>query len=636
MYNHDHENEIIPFAAANFRSQQRRFGIKTDDRRRHVYILGKTGMGKTNLLENFIIRDIQAGHGCCYIDPHGDTAEKLLDFIPSSRINDVIYFNPADMEYPIGFNVLEYVDESHKHLVGAGLMGVFKKIWPDVWSPRMEYIMNNCILALLDYPNSTLMGINRLLIDKEYRRRVISKLKDPVVKTFWADEYASWQEKFRTEAIAPIQNKVGQFLSTGLIRNIVAQVKSTIDPRKMMDEGKIFIVNLAKGRIGEDAMRLLGGMLVTKMQLAAMERVDMPEKDRLDFYLYVDEFQNFATESFGNILSEARKYRLNLIVAHQYINQLVTSSSTVVRDAIFGNVGTIISFRVGAADAEFLEPEFMPRFTQNDLVNLGKYDIYLRLMIDGVASVPFSATVLPPINDRTNSSEKVIKVSRERYTEPRAVVEDKIARWTGMAEEDYEAGNALDSEAGVTVNARREEPQREFAPREPAPSRRFGEDRPPRRQFGEDRPSRERRPRFGEGTAPSFGAPHADTRDAGRPAFRAPERRMSEEHLPMRVEERPAGGRQFRESRPQRGESSGFDRRPKQPPVPISKTEVIERRVDEKSISLSALKSSPKDKDLAGKVPQNHTEDSFEERSPAGSPGPKKIKKGEVIKFNRF
>ena len=437
-YSHDHEHEIIPFAFANFRNQQRRFGIKTDDRRRHMYILGKTGMGKTNLMENMIIRDIQAGHGCCYIDPHGDTAEKLLDFIPSSRVNDVVYFNPSDMDYPVGFNVLEYVDESHKHLVGAGLMGVFKKIWPDVWSARMEYIMNNCILALLDYPNSTLMGIQRLLVNKEYRRRVIAKIKDPVVKMFWTEEYAGYEDRFRKEAIAPIQNKVGQFLSTAVIRNIVAQVKSTIAPRKIMDEGKIFIVNLAKGRIGEDAMRLLGGMLVTKMQLAAMERVDMPEADRLDFYLYVDEFQNFATESFANILSEARKYRLNLIVGHQYINQLTTTANTVVRDAIFGNVGTIITFRVGAADAEFLEPEFMPRFTQQDLVNLSKYDIYLRLMIDGVASVPFSATALPPISERTGNADKAIRVSRERYAESRATVEDKIARWSGVMEEEDE------------------------------------------------------------------------------------------------------------------------------------------------------------------------------------------------------
>lgn len=627
-YNHDHENEIIPFAAANFRNQQRRFGIKTDDRRRHVYILGKTGMGKTNLLENLIIRDIQAGHGCCYIDPHGDTAEKLLDFIPSSRINDVIYFNPSDMEFPIGFNVLEYVDESHKHLVGAGLMGVFKKIWPDVWSPRMEYIMNNCILALLDYPNSTLMGINRLLIDKEYRRRVISKLKDPVVKTFWADEYANWQEKFRTEAIAPIQNKVGQFLSTGLIRNIVAQVRSTIDPRKMMDEGKIFIVNLAKGRIGEDAMRLLGGLLVTKMQLAAMERVDMPEKDRLDFYLYVDEFQNFATESFGNILSEARKYRLNLIVAHQYINQLVTSSSTVVRDAIFGNVGTIISFRVGAADAEFLEPEFMPRFLQNDLVNLGKYDIYLRLMIDGVASVPFSATVLPPINDRTNSSDKVIKVSRERYTEPRAVVEDKIARWTGMLEDENPGGITQDSEAGITVQVKRDEqPPREFAPRDSAP-RRFSEDRSPRRTFSEDRAPRERRPRFGAEAAPAFGAER-------RSQEYRPSATTENERPPMR-EERPVPSRQFRENRPQRQELSGLDRRPKPPVMPINKTEIVERRIEEKSISLSALKSSHKERGGEDGGGQNRKSSAPEDRANDTDSGPKKIQKGEVVKFNRF
>ncbi|MFA6603488.1 MAG: type IV secretion system DNA-binding domain-containing protein [Patescibacteria group bacterium] len=431
-YDHDHENEVSLFAETNYRNNRTKFGIKTDDRRRHVYVIGKTGMGKTTLLENFVLNDIYAGHGLAYVDPHGDTAQKLLDYIPSNRINDVVYFNPGDMDFPIGFNILETVDPSKKHLVAAGLMGVFKKIWPDVWSARMEYILLNTILALLDAPGSTLLGINRLLVDEDYRKRVVSLCQDPVVKTFWVKEFAAFSEKYRTEAIAPVQNKVGQFLSASIIRNIVAQVKSTIDVREIMDKRKIFILNLAKGLIGEENSRLLGGMIVTRLQLAAMERVDMPEKERQDFYLYVDEFQNFATTSFANILSEARKYRLNLIVAHQYIEQLEEE----VRDAIFGNVGTIISFRVGAADAQFMETEFTPRFTPEDLVNLGKYDTYLKLMIDGASSEPFSATTLPPIAQRTGSAEKVIKVSRERNARPRADIESKVLRWSGMGTSD--------------------------------------------------------------------------------------------------------------------------------------------------------------------------------------------------------
>lgn len=429
QYTHDHENEITLFAETNFRNARRRFGIKTDDRRRHMYIVGKTGMGKTTLIENMVLSDIHAGHGVCYVDPHGDTAEKILDFIPSHRINDVVYCNPADVEYPIGFNILETVSDDKKHLVASGLMGVFKKIWPDVWSARMEYILQNCVLALLDYPGATLLGINRLLVDNEYRKRVIAKIRDPIVKTFWVAEFASWSEKYATEAIAPVQNKVGQFLSAAIIRNLVAQVKSTIDPRQIMDEGKILIVNLSKGKIGEDNMRLLGGMIVTKIQLAAMERVDIPrEEDRHDFYLFVDEFQNFANQSFANILSEARKYRLNLVVAHQYIKQLEED----VGWAIFGNVGTIIAFRVGADDATFMENEFMPTYTPENLVNLSKYQIYLKLMVDGAATPPFSANTLAPIAQRTGNAQKVIAVSRERYSSPRSVIEEKVLRWSGM------------------------------------------------------------------------------------------------------------------------------------------------------------------------------------------------------------
>jgi len=434
---HDHENEVTLFAQTNFRNQKRRFGIKTDDRRRHMYVIGKTGMGKTTLLETLIVSDINNGHGCCFVDPHGDIAEKLLDYIPANRINDVVYFNPSDIDYPVGFNILETDSEEQKPLVASGLMGVFKKIWPDVWSPRMEYILMNCVLALLDYPGATLLGINRLLVDKEYRARVVAKIRDPIVKTFWVAEFASWSEKYATEAIAPVQNKVGQFLSSSVIRNIVAQVKSTINLRRIMDDEKILIVNLSKGRIGEDNMRLLGGMLVTKIQLAAQERQNIPEKDRRDFYLYVDEFQNFANESFATILSEARKFRLNLIVAHQYIEQLDEK----VAAAIFGNVGTMIAMRVGAADATALETEFAPTFTPEDLVNLPKYQIYLKLMVDGVSTPPFSASTLGPIATVLGSAQKVIEQSRERYAEPRPIIEEKVLKWAGM-ETTVETGGA--------------------------------------------------------------------------------------------------------------------------------------------------------------------------------------------------
>jgi hypothetical protein len=454
-YTHDHEREVTYFARTNFRNQLRKFGIKADDRRRHVYIVGKTGMGKTTLMENMVLSDVYAGHGCCYVDPHGDTAERLIDFIPSWRINDVIYFNPADMEFPIGFNILESVSESHKHLVASGMMGVFKKIWENLWSARMEYILNNTILALLDNPGSTLLGINRMLSDADYRKRIISNVKDPIVNQFWLTEFASYNEKYAQEAVAPIQNKIGQFLSASIIRNIVAQVKSTINIRQIMDEGKIFIVNLSKGRIGEDNSRLLGGMLITKLQLGAMERVDIPEAERKDFYLYVDEFQNFAVESFANILSEARKYRLCLTMAHQYIEQL----SEEVRAAVFGNVGTLIAYRVGGPDAEFLEKEFAPRFVVEDIINLPKYNIYLKLLIDGVTSQPFSATTLPPIAQRTLSTDKVVKVSRERYAQPKKDIEEKVLKWTGMGEVDVDKMLAVAEEKKKAAKGGGKKPQ---------------------------------------------------------------------------------------------------------------------------------------------------------------------------------
>ncbi|MFA6526462.1 MAG: type IV secretion system DNA-binding domain-containing protein [Candidatus Buchananbacteria bacterium] len=534
------KDNITIFGATNYRHALRPFGIKRDDRRRHMYIIGKTGMGKTTLLENLIISDIINGEGCCYIDPHGDTAEKILDFIPSHRINDVVYMNPADTSFPIAFNIMEAVEETHKHLIASGIVSVFKKQFAESWGPRLEYILRNTIMALLDYPGSTLLGVMRILVEKDYRDKVVEKIKDPVVRSFWVNEFTKWNDRVLQEVISPIQNKVGQFLSNFLIRNIVGQVKSTMDLREIMDNQKILILNLAKGRIGEDTMQLLGSMIVTKLYMAAMSRVEIPEDERKDFYLYVDEFQNFATDSFSNILSEARKYRLNLVVAHQYIEQLPEEVSA----AVFGNVGTLICFRTGAADAEKLVLEFTPFFTEEDLVNLPAFAIYLKLMIDGVSSDPFSADTLPPLFGEylTNSREKVINVSRERYANSRSDVEDKINRWSGMEladkmgimsggpgkGEQYEMGDivpARESAAGPTISLsslgqgtltpkprfddrpRREERPRDDRPRDERPR---GND-----SFRSDRPRQDDNAR----REPRAEAPRRAPISDGRPAM---------------------------------------------------------------------------------------------------------------------
>ena len=438
MANGKSPTDITPIGYHNYRGNaDQKFGIKFDDRRRHVYVVGKTGVGKSTLLENMAIADIEAGRGIAFLDPHGESAEKLLDFIPEERLDDVIYFDPSDMEYPIAFNPMEQVGTEFRHLVASGIMGVFKKIWVDAWSARMEYILNNTLLALLELPNSTLLGVLRMFAEPPYRKKIVDNLQDPVIKAFWQNEFARYSQKLETEALAAIQNKVGQFVSNPLIRNILGQSRSTINMREIMDTGKIFIVNLSKGKMGEDNSALLGAMIISRLQLAAMSRVDIPEEKRRDFYMYVDEFQNFATDSFASILSEARKYRLSLTLAHQYIGQLVTNDgNTKVRDAVFGNVGTIITFRVGAADGEFLEKEFMPEFLQNDLVNLAKANIYIKLMIDGVSSKPFSATTLMPhIQPLQSYKDIIIKNTREHYAVPRAIVDARIAsEWNGQSD----------------------------------------------------------------------------------------------------------------------------------------------------------------------------------------------------------
>ncbi|MDP3710100.1 MAG: type IV secretion system DNA-binding domain-containing protein [bacterium] len=428
------DQDITFIGKCNFRGNDKVFGIKAKDRRQHMYVVGKTGVGKTALLKNLALQDIRSGRGIGIIDPHGEFVEEVLSQIPSNRVEDVVYFNPVDSDYPIGFNVLEVPDPKYKHLIVSDLLGIFTKIWANVWSARMEYILQNCILALIDTPGTTLLGIPRLLVDKNYREKIVSNVKDPVVKSFWVHEYETWRDQFRNEAIVPIQNKVGQFLNTYFIRNIVGQAKSTLNIPDIMNSGKILLINVSKGKVGEDNSALLGAMIITKIQLTAMERVRIPEEERRDFYLYVDEFQNFATDSFASILSEARKYRLNLLIAHQYVGQLVTDVSTKVRDAVFGNVGTMISFRVGAIDAEFLEKEFTPEFMMQDLINLPNYNIYLKLMVDGLTSRPFSAATLPPLKFETDPDvqDKIIKSSRAKYAKSRAEVENEISMWSGF------------------------------------------------------------------------------------------------------------------------------------------------------------------------------------------------------------
>lgn len=441
MNDNKKNKDVVYFAETTFRDRREKVGIKTDDRRRHVYIIGKTGMGKTAMLKNMIIQDIEAGKGLGFVDPHGEAAEEILDFIPSRRINDVVYFNPADLNNPIAFNVMEGVGSEYQHFVASGLLQVFKKIWPDVWSARMEYILGNCILALLEYPNTTLLGVNRMMADSDYREKIVDKIEDPVVKSFWVNEFAKYSQSYAVEATAAIQNKIGQLISNPLIRNIIGQVRSKVDMRELMDDGKILIANLSKGKIGEDNSKLLGALLVTKLQMAAMSRVEVPEEKRKDFFLYVDEFQNFATEAFASILSEARKYRLSLTLANQYVAQLYemapTGISTKVRDAVFGNIGTLICFRVGAEDAEFLEKEFLPDLTAGDLVNLAKYNIYIKLMVEGIAGRPFSAETLPPFEVPSEShKDKIVRVSQERYGIEKEIIEDKIARWSGIVKKD--------------------------------------------------------------------------------------------------------------------------------------------------------------------------------------------------------
>jgi len=441
------------FAQTRFRGQAVSFGIYPDDRLRHVYIVGKSGSGKSTAMKHLIIADMMTGRGCAVLDPHGDLYGDVLDLVPKQRVPDVVLLDPSDQDYPASLNVLEVKDPTHKTLVASALVDIFKRYFAYSWGPRLEYILRNCILTLLEVPNSTLLGIPRLLSDDGYRRWMVAQVQDPVLRDFWLREFAQMQTNPRlvTEAISPVQNKVGQFLSVPLVRHLVAQPKSTIDIDQILATGKILLVNLAKGKIGEDNAALLGAMLTARIQFAATSRVTLPMTERHLFTLYADEFQNFATSTFATLLSESRKYGLALVLAHQYTAQLPED----VRDAIFGNVGTIVAFAVGQADARVLAREFSPVYEDKDLIDQPGHDLVIKLMIRGAVSRPFSAVSLPPPHDVAGNRAQVIASSHAQYTRPVAVVQERIKTWS---ERVYR---------GFRQEAERQQPQKQEAKQQP-------------------------------------------------------------------------------------------------------------------------------------------------------------------------
>ncbi len=401
------------------------FGIAAPDRRQHIYVIGKTGSGKTTLLRNLIVQHLAAGDGVGLIDPHGDLSEELLNHFPPWRADDLVYFNPADFEHPIGFNPLADVPVEDRHLVASGIVAALKGIWRDSWGPRLEYLLYNAVAALLDCPNTSLLGVNRMFVDARYREWVLSHTVDPFVRMFWKEEYEKYDPRFQREAIAPIQNKLGQFLTSSVIRNILGQVRCRFSIPFIMNNRRVFIANLAKGKLSADKANLLGSLLATQFQLAAMSRSDRPEAARRDFFLFIDEFQNFTTDAFASILSEARKYRLCLTLSHQYIEQVPVA----IQQAVFGNVGTLVAFRVGHVDAEVLAKEFGQEFIAEQFVDLNQYEIFVRSIQNGKADVPFRGNTLPPIENPVGRKEKLIARSRERYGATRQSVEAKLNRW---------------------------------------------------------------------------------------------------------------------------------------------------------------------------------------------------------------
>lgn len=487
-------DEVSLFAQTNFRGGNIRFGIKRADRGRHLYIIGQTGTGKSNLLELLTLSDIYHNQGLAIIDPHGDFATDMMKFIPEHRLRDVIYFNPTDRDYPIAFNPMEVTDPTFKNHISSELVGVLKRLFEaQSWGPRLEYILRYTILALLDYPDSTLLGITRMLTEKDFRKKVIKQVQDPVVKNFWVNEFASWNDKFANEAVAPVLNKVGAFTANPLVRNIVGQPKSAFNLREVMDDGKILIVNLSRGQVGEDNASILGALMVTKIQLAAMSRASLAMGDRRPFYLYVDEFQNFATDSFAVILSEARKYALNLTVANQYVSQMPET----VRDAVFGNVGSMITFRLGANDGAVIGKYFEPTFEPGDLIKLHNYTAFISMSINGEKSLPFSGKTLAMPAPDADQTEKIIELSRSRYSSTRAEVEQQISRWSLSALDDIDAPRET-AEGGV-ISAPAEQKPNTFLsalknPEHSAPREDRGE-RVPARTGGPSRENRDRQDR---------------------------------------------------------------------------------------------------------------------------------------------
>lgn len=418
-------NDIIHIGTRHGWGQESLFGLQTEDARHHVYVIGKTGSGKTTLLKNMIVQHIALGHGVGLVDPHGDLAQELLHHIPRWRTDHLCYFNPGDLDFPIAMNLLANVPPDDRHLVASGIVGAFKSIWKDSWGPRMEYILYNAIAALLDCQNTSLLGVNRLLTDDTYRAWVVRQVKDPFIREYWADEFAGYDDRFRREAIAPIQNKLGQFLLNPVVRNILGQVRCKVSFPFIMNNQRLFIANLSKGKLGHDKANLLGSLLVTQFQLAAMGRTNQPEQERKDFYLFIDEFQNFSTDAFASILAEARKYRLCLVLSHQYIDQVPLP----IRQAVFGNVGTLISFRVGHTDGDVLQHEFGDTLTSQQFVDLDKFEVVSRLLDGGVNQEPFRGKTLAPAENKDSAQMKVISMSRERFGQERKHVEGRLAAW---------------------------------------------------------------------------------------------------------------------------------------------------------------------------------------------------------------
>jgi hypothetical protein len=401
------------------------FGISAEDRRQHLYAVGKTGTGKTTLLRNLICQDIERGFGVGLIDPHGDLAEEILDCIPAWRADHVLYFNPADDDYPVGFNLVGASMHDGHHFDSSSLVSAFKHLWRDSWGPRLEYVLYAAVAALMECQNVSLLGVPRMLVDARFRVWVVNQVHDPIVRSFWENEFERFDKRLLSEIIAPIQNKVGQLLMAAPLRNVFGQIRSRINPRFIMDHERIFIANLSKGRLGEDKANLLGSLLVSKFQTAAMSRSDIPENERRDFYLYIDEFPNFTTDSFAGILSEARKYRLNLTLAHQYIEQMTDE----VRAAVFGNVGSIVSFRVGLTDAQMLANEFGSDYSPTQFTELANYEVRAKLLQNGEYGEPFLGRTHFPSPFLHGHRARLMKLSQERFGTKRALVEGKIRRW---------------------------------------------------------------------------------------------------------------------------------------------------------------------------------------------------------------